>query len=221
MKKSDSKYLTGIYAITDPELMGSDIIDMAEQAIIGGINILQYRNKTATPVQQEQEACTLATLCKKHDVLFIINDNIELAIKVNADGVHLGQKDTRIQQARNLLGEHKIIGITCNNQLELAQLAQQQGADYVAFGRFFSSLTKPSAPAAEISLLSAARRSITVPIVAIGGISHESAPELLKEGVDMLAVVRGIFAQKNISCATQKFVEIFNTCNAPKTLSEL
>ena len=197
--------------------MGSDIIDMAEQAIIGGINILQYRNKTATPVRQEQEARTLATLCKKHDVLFIINDNIELAIKVNADGVHLGQKDTRIQQARNLLGEHKIIGITCNNQLELAQLAQQQGADYVAFGRFFSSLTKPSAPAAEISLLSAARRSITVPIVAIGGISHESAPELLKEGVDMLAVIRGIFAQKNISCATQKFVETFNTCAAAKT----
>ena len=194
--------------------MGLDLIEKAEQAILGGINILQYRNKTASIEQQEQEASTLARLCNERDVIFIINDNVELAIKVNADGIHLGQKDTHIQQARKLLGENKIIGVTCNNQIEFAQAAQQQGADYVAFGRFFNSLTKPSAPHAELSLLSEARKKITVPIVAIGGITHESAALLLNEGADMLAVIQGIFGQADILNATRQFVEIIDSPKA-------
>lgn len=210
MKNKSNKILKGLYAITDPELMGTDLIAKTKHAIFGGINILQYRNKTATLKQQEQEASSLARLCKKHNVIFIINDNIALAIKVNADGVHLGQKDTHIQQARKLLGENKIIGITCNNQIELAQAAQQQGADYVAFGRFFDSLSKPSAPQAELSLLGEARQLISIPVVAIGGITHELAPLLLEQGADMLAVIQGIFAQADILNATRQFVDIFN-----------
>lgn len=209
-----NKNLTGLYAITSPELMTVNLIEKTEQAIIGGINILQYRNKTATLKQQEQEASALAQLCKKHDVIFIINDNVELAIKVNADGVHLGQKDTHIQQARELLGENKIIGVTCNNQIELAQVAQAQGADYVAFGRFFKSLSKPSAPQAELSLLSEARKLITIPIVAIGGITHELAPLLLKEGANMLAVIHGIFGQTDIFKATRQFIDIIDSPKA-------
>jgi len=208
------KKLQGLYAITDPELMGSNLVSKTEQAILGGINILQYRNKIAPHKQQEHEAHTLAELCKKNNVLFIINDNVELAIKVNADGVHLGQKDTSIQQARKLLGENKIIGVTCNNQIELAQVAQAQGADYVAFGRFFNSLTKPSAPQAELSLLREADKLITIPVVAIGGITPEFAPLLLKEGADMLAVIHAIFAQKDILNTTSQFVELFNSPNA-------
>ena len=207
----NKKLLKGIYAITDPKLLGEELISKAEQAILGGINILQYRNKTASLEQQEKEAFTLASLCKKNNVVFIINDNVELAVQVNADGVHLGQGDTHIQQARTLLGKNKIIGITCNNQIELAQKAQQQGADYIAFGRFFNSLTKPSAPHAELSLLSNARKFITVPIVAIGGITQESASSLIKEGADMLAVIHGIFGQKNILNATRQFVEIIDS----------
>lgn len=216
--KNNIKALQGLYAITDPELMGTELIAKSEQAISGGINILQYRNKTASIEQQEQEASTLARLCKKHHVLFIINDNIELAIKVNADGIHLGQKDTHIQQARELLGKDKIIGITCNNQIKFAQTAQQQGADYVAFGRFFNSLTKPSAPQAELSLLSEAARLIKIPVVAIGGITPQTAPLLLKEGVDMLAVIQGIFGQDDILSATEEFVDIFKTITTPKAL---
>lgn len=212
-----NKALKGIYAITDPKLMSVDLISKAEQAILGGINILQYRNKTATFEQQEQEASTLAKLCKNHNVLFIINDDVELAIKVNADGVHLGQKDTHIQKARQLLGENKIIGVTCNNKIEFAYAAQQQGADYVAFGRFFNSTTKPSAPQAELSLLNDARKSITIPIVAIGGITHESAPALLKEGADMLAVIQGIFGQPDILKTTRQLVELFNTIDTPQS----
>ena len=215
--KNNIKLLKGIYAITDPELMGKDIVSKAEQAILGGIKLLQYRNKTAPIEQQKQEADTLAKLCKTHNVLFIINDNIELAMAVNADGVHLGQKDTHLQQARKLLGENKIIGVTCNNQIELALTAQQQGADYVAFGRFFNSLTKPSAPLAELSLLKEASKLITIPIVAIGGITHDSAPILLKEGTDMLAVIQGIFGQSDISKTTRQFVELFNTIDTPQS----
>lgn len=211
------KSLRGIYAITDPKLMETQLISMTEQAIIGGINILQYRNKTATLKQQEKEAATLASLCKKNNVIFIVNDDVELAIKVNADGVHLGQKDTQIKQARKQLGINKIIGITCNNQLELAQTAQQHGADYVAFGRFFNSQTKPSAPQANLSLLSEAKDVIQIPIVAIGGITHESAPQLLNQGVAMLAVIQSIFGQEHILDATRQFVEIFNTSSTLKT----
>ena len=214
MKNTKIKNLKGLYAITDPALMGDDLIHKAQQAIFGGINILQYRNKTAAPEQQEQEANALARLCKKHNVIFIINDNVKLAIKVNADGVHLGQKDAHIQQARELLGKDKIIGITCNNQIEFAKIAQQQGADYVAFGRFFNSLTKPSAPHADLSLLGEAKKQIKIPIVAIGGITHESAPLLLNKGADMLAVIQGLFGQDDISRATRHFVEIIDSTKA-------
>lgn len=205
-----NKLLHGLYAITDPNLMGEDIIVKAEQAILGGINIMQYRNKTASPEQQEQEAHQLAKLCKNHNVTFIINDNVELAINVNADGVHIGQKDLHIQQARERLGKNKIIGVTCNNKIDLALQAQQQGADYIAFGRFFKSLTKPSAPQAELSILTEARQLITIPIVAIGGITHESAPLVLAKDVDMLAVIEGIFGKADILKSAQQFVDIFN-----------
>jgi len=214
IKQKNKNILQGLYAITDPDLMGADLVAKAEQAILGGIKILQYRNKTAPLEQQEQEASSLCKLCDEHNVVFIINDNVELAIKVNADGVHLGQKDTQLQQARNLLGKNKIIGVTCNNQVEFAQMAQEQGADYVAFGRFFNSLTKPSAPHAELSLLSEARKKITIPIAAIGGITPESAPLLLNEGVDMLAVIQGVFGQTDILNATRQFVEIIDSPKA-------
>ena len=206
--------LIGLYAITDSKLMGSDLISKTEQAILGGINILQYRNKTAPLEQQEQEALKLAQLCKKNNVLFLINDNVELALNVNADGVHLGQEDTPLQQAREQLGKDKVIGVTCNNKIELAVEAQKKGADYVAFGRFFNSETKPSAPPAELSLISESKKSISIPIVAIGGITQEMAPLLLKEGVDMLAVIHGIFGQDDILSASRQFVEILDSTKA-------
>ena len=215
MTKLSKNNLHGLYAITDPELMKDDFIVKAEQAILGGIKLLQYRNKTAPLKQQEQEAFTLSKICKKYNVLFIINDNVELALKVNADGVHLGQTDTNIQIARNQLGKNKMIGITCNNQVELAQVAQAQGADYIAFGRFFNSQTKPAAPQAEVSLLHSARKSITIPIVAIGGITPESAPLLLNAGANMLAVIHGIFGQQDILNATRKFVSIIDSPKVP------
>ena len=214
--KPKNKTLKGLYAITDPNLIGDDIVTKAEQSILGGIKILQYRNKSATIEQQVQEADALCKLCNEHGVIFIINDNAELALKVNADGVHLGQNDTQLHDARNLLGEDKIIGVNCNNKIEFALTAQAQGADYVAFGRFYNSQTKPSAPHAKLSLLTEAREKITIPIVAIGGITPESAPALLNEGVDMLAVIQGVFGQADILNATRQFVEILDSPKVEK-----
>lgn len=218
MTKTKSQKLSGLYAITDPDLMQENIITKVEQAILGGINILQYRNKTASPVQQLQEANELAQLCKSHNVLFIINDNIELALQVDADGLHLGQTDTPLLEARQRLPENKIIGVSCNNKIEMALIAQKHGADYIAFGRFYKSITKPEAPQAELSLLSEARNKIIIPIVAIGGISPEAAPALIKEGVSMIAAINGIFAQDDVYLATQRYVKAIKQ-NLNKTLA--
>ena len=206
--------LKGLYAITDSKLMGSDLISKTEQAILGGINILQYRNKTAPLEQQEQEALKLAQLCKNNNVLFLINDNVELALKVNADGVHLGQEDAPLQQAREQLGKDKIIGVTCHNKIQLAVESQKEGADYVAFGRFFKSETKPTASPAELSLISEANKYISIPIVAIGGITQETAHLLLNEGADMLAVIHAVFGQDDILSAARQFVEIIDSTKA-------
>lgn len=210
----NNKKLHGLYAITDPVLMSDNFLQMAEQAIQSGISVLQYRNKTATNQQQEIEARELASLCKKNNVLFLINDNAELALKVDADGVHLGQSDGSIMQARAVLGDDKIIGVTCHNKIELAQSAEQQGADYVAFGRFFTSKTKPAASFADMAILTEAKKSLSIPLVAIGGITAENAASVLQNGADMLAVIHGIFAQDDIPAAIQKFNTFFEPHNS-------
>lgn len=209
-----NKRLHGLYAITDPDLMSGKLVQMAEQAIHAGISILQYRNKKAPLAQQESEARELAQLCKKNNVLFLINDNVELAVKVNADGVHLGQKDASIEQARTLLGNKKIIGITCHNQIELAHTAVHQGADYVAFGRFFTSQTKPDAIKADLSILTAAKKLLPVPVVAIGGITTENATTVLQHGADMLAVINGLFGEDDIAAASKKLNAFFDAHNS-------
>lgn len=208
--------LRGIYAITDPLLSAQELMPKVEAAIAGGISILQYRNKTAPDTQKFSEAQQLAALCKTHDVTFIVNDNIELALAVDAAGVHIGQLDSAIAIARNKLGHDKIIGVSCNNRLEYALTAQQQGADYIAFGRFYPSQTKPNAPQAALNLLAEARQQITLPITAIGGITAENASPLVQAGADMLAVIQGIFAQPDVYQATRQLAEIFASHSSDK-----
>ena len=201
--------LHGIYAITDPVLCGEHLIDNVLAAIQGGIRILQYRNKLASSAIQYEEATRLLTLCRQHDVLFIINDDIALASEVNADGVHLGQKDRALLDARQQLGNKKIIGISCNNHFDYALIAQQEGADYVAFGRFYSSMTKPQAPQAEIDLLQRAKNELHIPVVAIGGIKPDNGRSLIEAGADMLAVIHGIFGAADVCLTAQRYTALF------------
>jgi thiamine-phosphate pyrophosphorylase len=202
--------LRGVYAITDPRLCGDQLLPKVEAALAGGIRLLQYRNKTAPPEQQAAEAAALAALCRRHDVLFLINDDVELARRVDADGVHLGQRDAALREARAALGADRIIGITCHNRLDYALTAQRAGADYVAFGRFFASKTKPDAPAADPALLDAARDQLDIPVCAIGGLTPANAAPLLARGAAMLAVIHGIFGAADVQAAARQYAELFN-----------
>ncbi len=199
----------GIYAITDPVLCGEQLIDKVQAAIQGGIHLLQFRNMHASGAILREEAAQLLSLCHKHNVLFMINDNIDLASEIGADGVHLGQKDQTLIEARERLGENKIIGISCNNRLDYAITAQQQGADYIAFGRFFTSKTKPQAPQADIDLLHRSKEALHLPIVAIGGITPDNGRSLIEAGADMLAVIHGIFGQADVRVAARRYAELF------------
>ncbi|MDO9268477.1 MAG: thiamine phosphate synthase [Methylobacter sp.] len=183
---------SGLYAITQTENKSGDIIiNEVAAAIKGGAVIVQYRDKN--PLDAPFLARELVKICHQHNVPLLINDDIELAALVGADGVHLGREDGAVTQARKLLGEDAIIGVSCYNFVEQAVAAQTQGATYAAFGRFFPSSSKPLAAPARIETLRQAKRVLTIPIVAIGGILPDNGAQLLAAGADLLAVIGGVF----------------------------
>jgi thiamine-phosphate pyrophosphorylase len=190
----------GLYAITQdlsvhPKL--DPVVSLSEKvtaAIRGGAAVIQYRNKTMA--DSIVIACELVKICHQHNVPLIINDDVELAARSNADGVHLGREDTGISEAKKLLGDKAIIGVSCYNSIERALTAKASGASYVAFGRFFPSSSKPLATPADIDTLRKAKTVIHLPIVAIGGILPENGGQLLAAGADLLAVIGGVFDQE-------------------------
>lgn len=208
-----NKLSKGLYAITDSRLIGERLVESVEAAILGGAVVVQYRDKSDDHAQRVDEASALQQLCRSHNVLFIVNDDLELAAQIGADGLHIGREDNSLHEARQRLGAEAIIGLSCYNRFELAQAAEKSGADYVAFGRFFSSNIKPDAMGAHIELLERAREEINVPVVAIGGITAENGAQLVEAGADLLAVISDIFDRPTadeITTATQRFQSIFN-----------
>ena len=201
--------LRGLYVITDDKLSGTHLLDHVQQALEGGASIVQYRNKTGPAAMQEMTARALLERCRSHDVPLIINDDIELAAKINADGVHLGQTDATLKDARQHLGQQAIIGITCHASLALAKQAETNGANYIALGRFFASQTKPDAPPARLELLHQAKQQLTIPVCAIGGITLERAPALLDAGADLLAVIHDVFRHTDIRKAAAHFASLW------------
>ena len=199
--------LRGVYAITDPDRCGDDLLATAAAALAGGVRLLQYRNKRADPLRRRAEAIALADLCHRHDALFLVNDDPDLALASGADGVHLGQNDATLAAARERLGPDAIIGVTCHADLDLARAAFAGGADYVAFGRFFPSRTKPEAPPADLTVLEKARAAFDRPLCAIGGIQPEHVPRLRRAGADMVAVIHGIFGAADITAAARAYTE--------------
>ena len=202
--------LKGTYLITahdrhDDRKLRQDVTE----ALAGGATVLQYRDKTTDTAKRRRQAALLRDLTAKFGCLLIINDDIELARHVLADGVHLGKSDNQIHRARDSLGPEAIIGASCYNQLERAFLASEHGADYIAFGRFFPSTSKPEAVQAHPDLLTQARQELHLPIVAIGGITHDNASQLIDAGADMIAVINAVFGQPNIQAATRQFQNLF------------
>jgi thiamine-phosphate pyrophosphorylase len=184
--------LRGLYAITDSELLKGKLLPYVEAALKGGATLLQYRDKSTDDARRLREAEALRELCNRYGAALIINDDAELAARLGV-GLHLGQGDGSLSAARALLGRQAIIGGTCHAHLALAEAAAKEGASYVAFGRFFNSNTKPGAPAADVALLAAAKAKVNLPIVAIGGVTLDNAPELIAHGASMVAVVHGLF----------------------------
>lgn len=184
----------GLYAITDAHLTpGDTLIAAVEAALEGGAVLVQYREKHLPAAEQLRQASALQSVCSNAGVPLLINDNIELALRVQAAGVHLGQGDTALTDARRLLGEQAIIGITCHADLALAQAACEQGASYLAFGRFYPSTTKPKASPADMQVLGQAKK-FKLPVTAIGGITLSNAEPLVQAGADLLAVAGGLFS---------------------------
>lgn len=182
----------GLYAITQTDNKSAEVvINEVVAALKGGAVVVQYRDKN--PLDAIYLAGQLLKVCREYGVPFLINDDVELAVKVGADGVHLGREDGAIVEARKRLGAEAIIGVSCYNFIEQALDAQEQGATYVAFGRFFPSSSKPLAAPAELDTLRKARFLLDVPIVAIGGILPENGGQLLAAGAGLLAVIGGLF----------------------------
>ncbi len=206
----NTKLPTGIYAITDPLLLpGDSLIAGVEKALLGGVRVLQYRNKIASRSQQLLEAKALKALCQQFDACFIVNDDIELAKESCADGVHLGKSDGSIAKARKVLGSNKVIGVTCHNDLTYARACIDEGADYCAFGRFFPSQTKPNASLCEQTYLPDIAK-LKVPVVAIGGITVDNMASLMDTPFNNLAVIHSLFGQDDIEQAAKLLCTQFN-----------
>ena len=195
--------LRGLYAITDSQLLAGRFLSHVEAALEGGVRLLQYRDKSDDTAHRLREAEALKTLCERYGTELIINDDAELAARLGV-GVHLGQTDGPLTPARALLGRQAIIGSTCHASLDLAQQAANEGASYVAFGRFFNSVTKPGAPAASVELLDQARAQVKLPIAVIGGITLDNAAPLVAHGADLLAVIHGLFGADSAQEVTRR-----------------
>ncbi|HLF66734.1 MAG TPA: thiamine phosphate synthase [Gammaproteobacteria bacterium] len=208
--------LFGLYLIT-PDLNDTILLEnQVHQALSGGARLIQYRNKGKDAKLKQLQAHRLRELCDTHQALLIINDDPALAFECQADGVHLGQSDAHIAAARQQLGDNAIIGVTCHDRLDLALQAAKLGADYLSFGRFFPSDTKPSAPPADLSILTRAKATLTLPIAAIGGITLEHIPALLAAGADLIAICAGVFSHADITQQTQKITHI---CLSPDVVA--
>lgn len=199
-----------LYAITDSHLLpGDKLFDAVAAALKGGCKLVQYRDKSSDKARRLFEAKNLLALCNQYQAKLLINDDVSLAQEVGAHGVHLGQGDTNPVAARIILGNRAIIGVTCHDSIALAQQAIKDSANYIAFGRFFSSNTKPDARPAPISLISDARKAFSnTPIVVIGGITLDNGKQLLDAGADMLAVCHSLFSAEDITAQAKKFIEL-------------
>ncbi len=203
--------IRGLYVITDPDLIPAhQLTNDVVQAIVGGARVVQYRNKTADYAIRLQQAREIRKICREYKVTFIVNDDAELTVDTDADGVHIGDQDLALRDARRVVGPTRLIGVSCYNDLNRARRSWEHGADYVAFGSFYASTTKPNARHATLALLRRARQEAPIPIVAIGGITLENGASLLAAGADALAVIRAVFSAADRRQAAEQLTKLFH-----------
>ncbi len=206
--------IAGLYAITpeaDDGVAGTArLLAAVAAALQGGARVVQYRNKRAAPAARLEHALGLSALCAKHGAVFIVNDDVDLALEVEADGVHLGKSDGDIARARKRLGPSRLLGASCYDDLALASAAHAAGADHLAFGSVFASSTKPGAVRAPLSLFAQAR-AFNLPLVAIGGITTGNAGDVIAAGADALAVISDLFDAPDVRARAARFTQLFTT----------
>lgn len=198
--KLDKKDLL-LYAVTDRSwLNGETLYSQVEKALKGGATFIQLREKDLDSEAFLKEAKELKKLCKEYNVPFVVNDNVDIAVKIGADGVHVGQSDMQAQDVRAKLGKDKIIGVSAQT-VEQALLAQKQGADYLGVGAVFSTNSKDDAVNVSHETLKAICEAVHIPVIAIGGIGKHNIMELSGSGIVGIAVISAIFAQPDIKAA--------------------
>jgi thiamine-phosphate pyrophosphorylase len=198
----------GLYAITPDERDTAALAVKVRRAITGGARLVQYRNKSADPALRRQQAAALLPLCRAAGVPLIINDDLELAIGLDADGAHLGRGDADLVEARRRLARGKLLGASCYDALDTALTAVDRGADYVAFGAAFPTATKPGAVRAPLALYAEARARLDVPIVAIGGITPQNAASVVAAGADAVAVITALFDAQDVEGRAREFCRV-------------
>lgn len=198
----------GLYAISPDESDTVRLLERVEPVLRAGATLLQYRNKPADSALRREQAGALRVLCRAHEVPFIVNDDVDLAAELGADGVHLGADDGELAQARLRLGPAAIIGASCYNEVDRARSAARAGASYLAFGACHDSTTKPGRPRAEPALFTQAR-GLGLPLVAIGGLRPDNAAIFIAAGADLIAVIGGLFDTPDPGAAAQSYLDLF------------
>jgi len=201
--------IAGLYAITPDLADTDDLLYRVRAAIAGGSRVVQYRNKTADPQLRLTQARALQALCAARGVPLIINDHLDVALAVDSAGLHLGGDDGDIAAARARLGAGKLLGASCYDRLELAEAAVAAGADHIAFGSFFASSVKPNAVRPPLDLVTRAKKRFNVPVVGIGGITPSNAPQLIRAGIDAVAIISAVFAAPDIEATAREFQSLF------------
>ena len=197
-----------LYAVTDRAwLRGRRLSSVVEEAIRGGVNMVQLREKELSFDEFLEEAFEIGALCRRHGIPFIVNDNVEIALRSGADGVHVGQSDRTAEEVRALIGKDKILGVSAGT-VEAAVAAERAGADYLGVGAVFSTSTKTDADAVSVETLSAICRSVRIPVVAIGGIGKSNMKQLSGSGIAGVALVSAIFASQDIETETKKLAAL-------------
>lgn len=199
-----------LYLVTDSSDNEEKFLKTIEEAILGGATVVQLREKTADTLDFYKLALKVKDITSKHDVPLIINDRLDIALAVDADGVHVGQSDMPCDVARRLIGKNKILGVSANTIME-ARKAQNDGADYIGTGAVFPTATKDDAESVSKGELVEIVKSVDIPVVAIGGISIDNAHELKGTGIAGLSVVSAIMSSDNPKKSSQELLRIFNS----------
>lgn len=206
----NKKLINGVYTIIDPE-QGSNIFELTKKVILGGVKIIQYRDKFNTISQKVINANKIKHICEKYNVLFIINDSADLAKEVDSDGVHIGQNDDTVEYCKKTLSNEKIIGTSNNNMEEIYQ-SIKANVDYLAIGKVFetSTMGKKDRNIVGLELIADTKKITNIPVVAIGGINKNNANKVIKLGADSICVVSEIVKSSNPELEANKFKRFFD-----------